>query len=128
MKLTRIRIPRPSAIEIARVARYVEREGVSFTVEASISAGLVRLEGARGEEEEEDDRRDDVEKPTCVHDSPGEIIHVLEDVQVAQRLARLGEGQKVPRHSDDEAPEDENERQDRGDDLVLRQRGRERPG
>ena len=51
---------------------------------------------------------------------------MLENVQVAQRVTRLREGQEVARDPDDEAAEDEDEREDGREDLVLRQRRRER--
>src|SRR5664279_2525868 len=101
-------MPRPRRTEITRVARYAERERTSFPGFvvlglASISASLVRLEGAGGKEEEEDDGRDDVEDAPRVDDASREVVHVLEDVQVRQGLAQLREGQEVPRDSDDEA-------------------------
>src|SRR5665811_362131 len=116
-------MPRPITTEIASVARYVEREGLAL---ASISASLVRLEGARGKEEEEDDGRNDVEDAPRVDDAPGEVVHVLEDVQIRKGVPHFGEGQEVPRDPDDEAAEDEDERENGGDDLVLRERRGER--
>src|SRR5450755_749524 len=112
-------MPRPRRTEIASVARYAEGEGTSL---AAISASLVRLEGARGKEEEEDDGRDDIENAPGVHDAPCEVVHVLEDVQIRQGVAHFGEGQEVPRDPDDEAAENEHERENGGDDLVLRER------
>src|SRR5512140_1495873 len=124
-------MPRPRRIEIVSVARYVEREGVPFAgrgvvVFALISASLVRLEGARGKEEEEDDGRDDVEDAPRVDDAAGEIVHVLEDVQIREGITQFGERQEVPRDPDDEAAENEDERENGGDDLVLRERRGER--
>src|SRR5664279_4402574 len=124
-------MPRPRRTEITRVARYAERERTSFPgfvvlALASISASLVRLEGARGKEEEEDDGRNDVEDAPRVDDAPGEVVHVLEDVQIRKGVPHFGEGQEVPRDPDDEAAEDEDERENGGDDLVLRERRGER--
>src|SRR5664279_2991716 len=126
-------MPRPRRTEITRVARYAEWEGTSFADFgsvvlglASISASLVRLEGACGKKEEEDDGRDDVEDAPRVDDASREVVHVLEDVQVRQGVAQFGERQEVPRDSDDEAAEDEHEGENGGDDLVLRERGGKR--
>src|SRR5664279_4336313 len=126
-------MPRPRRTEIVSVARYAERDGtpvrvcgfVTFVFSvfslASISASLVRLEGARGKEEKENDGRNDVEDAPRVDDAPGKVVHVLEDVQIRQGIAQFGKGQKVPRDSDDEGSEDEDERENGRHDLVLRE-------
>src|SRR5512135_6821 len=91
-----------------------------------MSAPLVRLEGARREEEEEDDRRGAVEDPPGVHDPAGEVVHVLEEVQVGERVAVRRVRHEIAEDADDEHAEDEDEPDDRRDDLVLREGRRER--
>src|SRR5512141_2664173 len=118
-------MPSPRTTESARVARKALRE-VFVTV--VISAPLVRLEGARREEEEEDDGGRDVEEAPRVDDPAGEVVHVLEEVQVRERLAEHGIRHEVAEDADDEDAEDEDEADDGRHDLVLREGRGERAG